>query len=316
MAKKKKLSTAAASQKQKHGFFRRLVVPRPRVVVALVVVSLLGWAMQNLWQRIAPRVIYRDRYLLSEERITISPQPEYIRADIAKNVIRNSGLDQRLSVLDDEFMRVVEDAFALNPWVESVHRITKCYPPGVHVELTYRRPVAVVEMATDDGSELIPIDKYGVHLPAEEFPEIRKRYLPRIGGIVERPPVGQPWSDPRIYGAAELASRLADVWESLHLVDILPSARPEIRQGHRYFVFDLITSGGTCIVWGAAPSCAPPGEDKFQEKLRRLKNCIQQHGPLDSVRGPAQVDVRRQLSITPRTVKKEKPVDDETPIVK
>jgi len=285
----------------------RLLWSRGRAVVALFVVALLGWGMHSVWQHVAPSIIHRGRYLLTVEGIAVSTLPSWITADVRMEVVRNSGLDRRLSVLDEAFVSVVEDAFSLHPWVESVDKITKSYPPAVFVDLTFRRPVAVVELAGPERVQLIPVDKLGIQLPAGDVPDIYRRYLPRIGGIVGRPPVGQQWADPRVIGATELADLLADSWESLHLVDILPSARPEIRDEHRYFVFHLITQGGTRVVWGAAPSNAPPGEDDFQTKLQRLRECAIQMGPLDSVRGPAIVDVRRELAVTPRTVKNTSP---------
>ncbi len=299
--------------------------PRIRVLVTLAVVVFLGWGLQVAWQQVAPSVIHRDRYLLTADHITTTALPEWITADVRTEVVRNSALDRRLSVLDDAFVSVVRDAFVLHPWVESVDQITKSYPPQVHVDLTFRRPAAVVELGGPQGVELIPVDRLGVQLPAADVPEIRKRYLPRIGGIIGRPPVGQPWTDPRVAGAADLAAELSDVWESLHLVDILPSARSEIQDEHRYFVFDLITSGGTRIVWGAAPNAGLPSEDSFEDKLKRLQKYIKEHGALDSVHGPAVVDVRKELAITPRTVKKtltprtvkkNPSTDKETPVIK
>ncbi len=296
-------------KKQEASRLRRaaqLLAQRARAITALTVVALLGWGMQAVWQHYAPQISQRDNYLLTNQRITISPLPEWITGDVRDEAVRNAGLAGRLSVLDDAFVQVIEDAFVLHPWVESVDRIIKRYPAGVHVELTYRRPVAVVELVNQNVVQLVPIDRHGVHLPASEVPNIRKRYLPRIGGIVERPPVGQPWADPRVLGAAELAVQLAPEWKSLHLVDILPSARPEIRDQRRYFLFDLITRGGTKIIWGAAPGTAPASEDQFAAKLDRLRSCAEKYGPLDSVRGPAEVDVRKELAITPRTAKKPK----------
>lgn len=319
MARKKTKSGGSSSKPSSRstwGRAKQLLWQRSLVLVALAVVALLGWGMHVLWQHVAPSVIHRDRYLLTADRITISTPPAWITADVAAEVIRNSGLDRRLSLLDENFVQTIQDAFVLHPWVKSVDRITKLYPPGVHVELTYRRPVAVVEMASPNGVQLVPVDKQGVHLPENDVPEIRKRYLPRIGGIVGRPPVGQPWVDPRVTGAAELAERLGDVWESLHLVDILPSARPEIQDEHRYYVFDLITSGGTRVVWGAVSSAAPPGEDSFETKLHRLRQCTDQYGPLDSVRGPAIVDIRHDLAVTPRTVKKPPAAGKDAAVIK
>ncbi len=107
---------------------RSISVPRMRVMLSLVVVALLGWAMQAVWQRVAPAVIHREPYLLSAERITMTPQPEWITTDIRAEVIRNAGLDQQLSILDDAFMGVVQDGFVLHPWINSVEKITKHFP--------------------------------------------------------------------------------------------------------------------------------------------------------------------------------------------
>ena len=320
-----KTAPLAVPKKNALGKARSLVLPRMRVITALVVVAILGWAMQAVWQRVAPMVIRREPYLLAAERITMSPQPEWITADIRAEVIQNAGLDKRLSILDDSFMSVVQDAFALHPWINSVEKITKQFPAGVQVDVTFRKPVAVVEMSSQEGMLLVPLDERAVVLPVDDVPENRKRYMPRIQNIVDRPPVGQQWDSPRVQGAVDLAVRLTDVWEQLHLVDILPSTRPEILDEHRFFVYDLITSGGTRVLWGAAPGQSPPGEADFDSKLERLRRCVTEHGPLDTVQSPAIVDVRNQLTVTPRTVKKpdgprtvkkEEPVGAETPVVK
>ena len=314
--KAKRKSSGKKSDPAAGGRLKQLLLPRARVLVALVVIGLLGWGMHSLWEQVAPSVIQQDQHLLQAERMTITPLPAWIAADVCAEAVRDAGLDGRLSLLDDSFAQVIEDTFVLHPWVQSVERISKRYPQGVHVELTYRRPAAVVEMSGREGVLFVPIDKHGVHLPPNDVPELRKRYLPRIGGIVGRPPLGQEWPDPRVIGAAELAEKLRDVWEPLCLVDILPSARPEIRDDYRFFVYDLITRGGTRVVWGAAPSTAPPREDPFDAKLARLQSCVRQHGPLDSVRGPAIVDVRRALAVTPRTVKKPPAAREDASVVK
>jgi len=95
----------------------------------------------------------------------------------------------------------------------------------------------------------------------------------------------------------------------------LPSARPEIQGQRRFFVFALVTRGGTRIAWGTAPSTSPPSEDTFDIKLKRLRGYVDRHGPLDSIQGPAAVDVRNSLAITPRTVKRTSP-QDESAVVK
>lgn len=294
----------ATKKSNPNGSGIRQFLPRARVLLILAVIGLLGWGMQRVWQQVAPSVIYRDRYLLSADRITITELPSWISTDVRTEVIQNSGLNGRLSMLDDAFMHVVEDAFLLHPWVESVDRIVKQNPRGVHVDLTYREPVAVVEMAGKHGTLYVPIDKNAIHLPIDDVPEIKKRYLPRIGGVVSRPPAGQKWDDERVVGAVSLAIELSQHWSEFHLVDILPSARPEIRGDHRFFVYDLITRGGTRIVWGPAPLVQLSGEDGLQKKINRLRQCVMNHGNFDSMRGPKIVDVRHELAITPREAKK------------
>lgn len=296
-----------------------------RVLLAFIVIAGLCGGLRAIWKQVEPSIMNREPYLLTAERITMTPQPEWIASDIRAEVIRNASLGQRLSILDEAFMDVVQDAFALHPWIASVDKISKQYPAGVHVEVTFRKPVAVVELASEEGMLLVPLDANAVVLPSADVPEIRKRYMPRIQNIVDRPPVGQKWDNPRVLGAVDLAVRLADLWESLFLVDILPSTRPEILEEHRFYVYDLMTRGGTRVVWGAAPGMSPPGEADFATKLERLKRCVSEHGPLDTVQSPAIVDVRNQLMVTPRTVKKvdgprtvkkEDPTGEDAPIVK
>jgi hypothetical protein len=112
-------------------------------------------------------------------------------------------------------------------------------------------------------------------------------------------------------GAVELAVRLADFWEPLHLMEIYPSARTEVRADRQFFVYDIVTRGGTKIIWGAAPQTQAPGEAEFTVKLSRLQQCVQQYGPLDSIKAPGTVDVRGELKVEPRIVKKpeEAPAD-------
>jgi len=299
------------------GRIRCLLFSHSTLFLALTVVGLFGWGLRRCWIHYAPTVIHRPRYLVSGQRITISPPPKWITTDIRAEVVRNAGLDGQLSILDDDFVPAIRSAFLLHPWVASVDRIVKSYPPAVHVDLSYRQPVAVVEMSKPSGTERLPVDKQGIRLPVDGLPEIRKQALPRIGNIVGRPAVGQKWDDPRVAGAAHLADRLAILWQQLSLVDIIPSARPEIHAEHRYFIFNLVTRGGTRIVWGAAPKKGPPGEADFATKLERLKQCARRCGPLDSVRGPAVVDIRRGLVVTPRTAcKTEIPSKEKTSVVK
>lgn len=294
--------------------FRRL-----RMALVLATIAGLGWGGHLLWEQVAPEVIHRERYLLPAAAISVTPTPAWITVDVREQVIKHADLDRRLSIVDDEFLKEIKNAFALHPWVESVGKIEKSYPPAVQIELAYRKPIAAVESTLGDSrqgsrqaAQLLPVDRRGVHLPAADMPEVGLRYLPRILDIVGRPLPGQPWDDPRVAGALDLAEKLAADWERLYLAEILPSPRPEINGQHRYYLYDLITRGGTRIVWGASPQVSPPREATFEEKLARLKRCVRRTGPLNSVRGPKIVDVRNGERIIARTAKKEEPAEEET----
>jgi hypothetical protein len=277
---------------------------RALAAVVLAVVALLTLVGNVIWRKVAPTIAERSRYVLQDAGISISPLPDWIIADVRGQVVESAGLAGRLSILDPEFLSKVKSAFELHPWVESVERIEKSFPPAVRVELTYRRPVAVVDLPVDGQRQLLPVDARGVHLPAGDVPLIRRSYLPRITGIVGQPPVGRPWDDPRVAGAVDLAVHLANEWESLKLVEIIPSARPKLQDEYRYYTYDLATRERTRIVWGAAPRDGIPGESPFAEKLSRLKQCVAQYAAVDWPDWPEVIDVRQGAHVTPREAKR------------
>jgi hypothetical protein len=312
-AAKKPAATEASNESTEglHPLARR----RALVGVALAVVAALGLGGSAVWRLVSPMIAGGQRYVLQADGITISDPPEWIVGDVRRQVIETSGLAGRLSILDPNFVTTIEHAFALHPWVDKVERIEKRYPPAVHVEIAYRRPVAVVEVPQGEAALLLPVDAHGIHLPADDVPLIRRTYLPRITGIVGQPPVGRPWDDPRVAGAVELAVRLADVWEALNLTSIVPSALVKVQGEHSYFAYDLVNRGGTRIAWGPAPQAAPPGEDNFSAKLARLKQCVSQYSAVEWVDWPEMINIRNShIEITPREAKK-RPAGGADPIV-
>src|SRR5438132_13522252 len=91
----------------------RLFRVRPRVWACLAILAVLGVGAHLLWRRTAPIVARDPQYLLSAERIQITPPPVWIRSDIKTQVLRDSGLIGTVSVLDDwdSLARRVKDAF-------------------------------------------------------------------------------------------------------------------------------------------------------------------------------------------------------------
>jgi hypothetical protein len=288
---------------------------RPRVFAVLGLLLALGVGSHFVWRHYAPTVARHAQYQISVDDIRISPQPPWIRSDIKSEVLRDAGLVGHLSVLDDwdVLAKRVRDAFELHPWVASVERITKRLPSALDVELHYRQPVAAVESSEPNGVTFLPIDFQGFRLPDADLTDAERSYLPRISGVSGRPLVGESWEDPRVVGGARLAAALADVWQQLRLVEIIPGPKPQMQGETRIYTFEIITSGGTRIVWGATTGEELTlGESPFGLKRQRLLDFASQHGLLDSIDGPKTVDVRSELVVTPREAKRKPDETDET----
>jgi hypothetical protein len=280
---------------------------RPRVWACLAILVGLGFAAHFLWLRNASTVARDPQYILTADRIQITPPPTWIRSDVKTQVLRDFGLAGTASVLDDgdALAKRVKDAFELHPWIASVERITRRLPSSLIVELKYRRPVAAVESSDPSGVMFLPIDDHAVRLPEGDLTETERRYLPRVTGIMGRPRIGDVWDDPRVIGGAKLAAQLADVWQQLRLVAILANAHSSPHDERPLYTFEIVTTGGTRIIWGATPGQeALTGDSPFVQKRQRLLDYATQHGKLESIDGPEVLDVRSDVVVTPRTARK------------
>jgi hypothetical protein len=258
-----------------------------------------------LWQHYAGRIAGEPQYRLQADNIHITPNPPWIRSDIKAEILRDTDLMRSVSILDDwaTLSRRIQEAFEFHPWVDAVTRIERRLPNGLQVELTYRRPVAAVESSDASGVVFLPIDEHAIRLPEGDLTDAERRYLPRISGVTGRPLVGDTWDDPRIVGGARLAAALADVWQQLRLVEILATAQGP-RSEPQSYTFEIVTTGGTRIVWGSAPGKeSGSGESPFEKKRQRIMDYAAQHGKLESIDGPEKLDVRRELVVTPRTAR-------------
>jgi hypothetical protein len=288
---------------------------RPRVFVVLALLVGLGFALHFVWQRFSPTIGRHPQFRLTAENIHITPPPPWIRSDIKTEVLRDAGLAGNLSVLDewDALAQRVRDAFEMHPWVASVERIAKRLPSALDVELKYRRPVAAVESMEASGVTFLPIDERAIRLPDADLSDVERGYLPRISGVTGRPLVGDAWEDPRVVGGAQLAAALADVWQKLRLVEIVSPPEPQVRNDARIYSFEIITSGGTRILWGATTGQETAlGESPFGQKRQRLLDYAAQHGKLESIDGPASLDVRSDLVVTPRTARNKPAAKNDT----
>jgi hypothetical protein len=287
---------------------------RPKAWLSILVVIALGIGAHFAWLRTGPQIARDPHYALTSDSIHITPTPPWIHSDIKTQALRDSGLLGTFSVLDDwdALARRIKDAFEFHPWVASVQRITRRLPSSIEVELVYRRPIAAVESSDTNGVVFLPIDERAVRLPEGDLSEAERRYLPRITGVTGRPLVGDRWDDPRVVGGAKLAAQLADVWQQLRLVEIMATLQSSPHDERPVYRYEIVTTGGTRIVWGLTPGDESSfGESPFVQKRQRLLDYATQHGKLETIDGPAVLDIRSDLVVTPRTARQKKALSKE-----
>src|SRR5581483_9460059 len=149
---------------------------RGLVLAAIVIVAAIAGSVYGWWRWGEPSV-HSAEYILAPERISVTPQPTWIRAEVRADVLR-SLTGAKLELLDPELVQKIADAFALHPWVAKVVRVEKKHPARVDVELVYRRPVLVVKIGAPGDDGLLFLDEESVLLPSSDFsPSQAKDYL-------------------------------------------------------------------------------------------------------------------------------------------
>ena len=268
--------------------------PRGATWTLLVLLGFAAFAF-GLWRHVQPIVVSSPEYQITARNVDITPLPQWIRSDVAAQALAGITLDTPLSVLDDQLTQRVNDAFSAHPWVAKVERVTKRHPARVQVDLIYRRPVCMVEVAAGmlpggglAPSRLLPVDVKGVLLPEDDFSEAERERYPRLSGVSTAPLAGPgaKWGDARVHGGAEVAAALVEVWSELSLERIVASPSPEQGPTGDEHTFEVFTTGGTRILWGYSPSTRRPGQVAAVDKVARLRKL------LEGANDPLQIDVR------------------------
>ncbi|MCA9120170.1 MAG: hypothetical protein H6822_23950 [Planctomycetaceae bacterium] len=256
------------------------------LIGATVVIAGLMVAAFFAWKHWAKPVLQISRYQLTPENLRIPPPPPWIRTDIKAEVFRDASLSDA-SALEEDLTPRVAHAFEMHPWVAEVTRVSKQAPSNVIVDLTYRQPIAWVEvpegMFGQQGQAALPIDGESVLLPQDGFtPEDLGLFIRiDVENLSMCGPTGAPWGDPRVAGAAAIATILGDQWRELGLYEIKVVAdysRPNIPSSTRY---ELLTPKEKRLIWGSAPGAEFPGELPAIAKVRLLRDYVQKRGRLD-----------------------------------
>lgn len=225
-----------------------------------------------VWQRWGSDRIGQQFYGIDPAKIHLSPPPDYIRADIADSVYRDTRLDQ-LSLLDPDATARIASAFATHPWVSRVDSVRKLPGGVVDIHVRYRIPVAMVFVISRHpevaGRSFFAVDGEGVLLPTTEFTREQTMSYPHIEipDVYPTGGVGSNFGDPRIVAAARLAETLFPYRESLQLrsIQLDPNNRTApVSQ------FLWVSRDGQQHVWGSAPGQELPGEPQGAEKLQTV----------------------------------------------
>lgn len=261
---------------------------RRLAAAAIVVAALIGLSVSG-WQKWGPTITQTPNYVLDESKFEVTPQPTYIHANIKRDAVRSGNL-AGLSILDPKLTEKVQHAFAVQTWVASVEQIHKHHPARVVVSLRYRRPIGMVEIEQGEERGLLPIDTEGVLLPPEDFSanQVRNFLRVSVGPTTPQGPVGTPWGDARVMGAAKIAEVLEEGWQKLQLYRIQYAGDDATGAP----LFDISTREGAKIIWGHAPGQEASGESTASEKVAFLASWYEQNGPLGAGGSKRELNVR------------------------
>jgi hypothetical protein len=171
-------------------------------------------------------------------------------------------------------------------------------PARLEVELSYRQPVAMVEVKLG----MYPVDALGTLLPPADFSVADTKRYPVIRNVSSTPqgPAGTHWGDECVVAAARLAAILGPHWKRFDLEAIRAPRREQAKVEPDDLVFELATQGGSTILWGRAPGTDHPGELSPEQKIGRLEKYLADFGSFDQPHGPYEIDIRHWQEISRR----------------
>jgi cell division septal protein FtsQ len=298
-SKTDKTTAAEKSAEDKSAVGNRLtrLLFRPRMLICLATAVALTAAVPVGLKRL-PKLHERPEYRLQTANISINEPPRYVPSDLLQQVIELAELPDELSLLDDGLVARVASSFARHPWVAEVVEVKKAAPARLTVTLRYRCPIAMVKVQQG----VYPVDVEGRLLPPADFSVAETARYPLILNVKSTPlgPAGQMWGDATVVAAARLADILQADWEQLKLAAIYAPRQTVASQSIADVQLELVTEGGSHILWGRAPGSNYPGELQPEKKIGRLKKYQADFGSFDEPLGPYEIDIRHWQEISRR----------------
>lgn len=168
------------------------------VTLAVVVFALLG--LRELGRRAGQNIGERERYEVPFAKIDTPAPPGLTREAFLAEVRAASGMVESFQLLDPTLAARLKPAFEAHPWVESFESVAVEPPETVRVSLRFRTPVLVVR----GEKESRVLDGHGILLPPAAPADGAAILANRV--TTAPPKSGEPWLDPLVTRAVELAS--------------------------------------------------------------------------------------------------------------
>ncbi|MCA9042127.1 MAG: hypothetical protein KDA65_17375 [Planctomycetaceae bacterium] len=274
---------------------------RPFTLLWLALITAIVVLVPRIYEKL-PDITAQNRYQLTRANIYLQDRPDWVPAHFLNSVLAKQTIPE--SVLEPELAQTISTWFRNEPWVKKVNAVRISYPPAATVELTFREPVAVVELE----GRLHPIDADAVILPREDFSPATLERFPILQPSKVPPPLyeGIVWDDDVIKKGAVLANQLKPYWKQFDFVAIraLPKTEAHSLSENQDYdpAFEILSASGSVIIWGRSPNSTHPGELAFDEKIRRLIAYQERFQGFAQPNGPYEIDITHWTDISRRVL--------------
>jgi len=127
-------------------FSLRGTLLHPAMLFLVATVLIIGTAIFS-WERYKNRILPPEQYQLTSNNLQISPQPNWTSPDLRAMILGDEREQnyQPKSIMDAALVPAVANSLQSIGWIENIDNIQKS-KHGLDVQLTYRRPVGMVEI--------------------------------------------------------------------------------------------------------------------------------------------------------------------------
>ncbi len=260
--------------------------------MSLLVLALFIAASFYAYKKFGLEIAGRSDQQVSLENVVLVPeQPEWVKSSLKEQIVGQYELD-KLLLDDEELVEQFAAAFELDSHVEEVVRIEKRVN-HIRVEVTYRVPVAMVEVKVDEQRFVFPVDRSAVVMQTNDFDEADLGEFLRLVSDYSKPKgnSGTPWGDPIITAGAAIANSLNDIaWKAMGLYRIYSIAEND--GSNRLYYVNLKNDENIRVLWGNPPGEEVSSEASVAEKVTNLEAFFKENSTLSVSSETAEIDLR------------------------